>query len=222
METLLLHKNEKKDILLLDSAGTELHVIQHAGSRLCIHMFHLTDLSADYSVTVEHEGEGCMTEIAGLVVTRGEQQVNCLTRVRHNKGGGTSRQLLKYILTGKSIASFTGELYIAPDAQKTDAQQTNRNLLLSTEARIETKPQLEIYADDVKASHGASTGQLDEKALFYMQQRCLSAPQARHLLLQAFAEETVAHIEDNILRQTAKEAVDARLEQLNTADLYLS
>ena len=184
---------EKRDMMLLNR-GESLHIVQHAGSVLHLCLFHLDDSDADYSITVEQAGEGCETHLSGLIITRGRQHVDCLTRVRHLVGKGTSRQLFKYIVADQSRDSFTGELYIAPDAQQTDAQQTNRNLLLSRDARIQTKPQLEIYADDVKASHGASTGQIDDSALFYMQQRCLSLAQARRLLMEAFANEVLSHI----------------------------
>ena len=191
-----------------------MHIEQANDSAVRIFLFQLSDQDADIRITVEHQGQGCQTAIYGLFITRGSQHVDCLTRVRHLVGGGTSRQLLKYIVADQSRDSFTGELYIAPDAQKTDAQQTNRNLLLSRDARIQTKPQLEIYADDVKASHGASTGQLDESAVFYMQQRGLSPVQARRLLMEAFASEVAMSLPDDAQRSSLLTQISQRLEEI--------
>ena len=111
--------------------------------------------------------------------------------MHHEHGGGISRQLIKFVLDDTSKGNFLGELVIKPDAQQVDAQQTNRNILLSKTATMRTRPQLEIYADDVKASHGATTGQLDESALFYMQQRCIAPDDARKMLLRAFIMDIV-------------------------------
>jgi Fe-S cluster assembly protein SufD len=104
-------------------------------------------------------------------------------------------------LDDHSKGSFRGELKIQPDAQQTEAYQTNRNILLSPQADMLTEPQLEIYADDVKASHGATTGQLDDAALFYMQQRCISRDEAAKLLLQAFFDEVVSTLSDENVRE---------------------
>jgi Fe-S cluster assembly protein SufD len=111
-------------------------------------------------------------------------------------------------LDDKARGSFKGELIIQPDAQKTEAYQTNRNILLSRQAEMLTEPQLEIYADDVKASHGATTGQLDEAALFYMQQRCISRDTASKLLLQAFFAEVVDNLSDEQLRESITQQIE--------------
>ena len=116
-------------------------------------------------------------------------------------GGGYSSQVFKFVLDDVAKGSFQGELKIQPDAQQTEAYQTNRNILLSRGAEMITEPQLEIYADDVKASHGATTGQLDESALFYMQQRCIDRETASKLLLQAFFDEVVSTLTDDDLRE---------------------
>jgi Fe-S cluster assembly protein SufD len=129
------------------------------------------------------------------------QQAHVRTRVIHNIGGGYSSQIIKFVLDDQSKGSFRGELKILPDAQQTEAYQTNRNILLSRQADMLTEPQLEIYADDVKASHGATTGQLDDSALFYMQQRCISRDVAAKLLLQAFFEEVVGTLSDENVRE---------------------
>ena len=134
------------------------------------------------------------------------------THVHHNVGGGESKQLIKFVLDENAKGEFFGELKIAPNAQKTEAHQTNRNLLLSDTAVMRTRPQLEIYADDVKATHGASTGQLDESALFYMQQRCLSEQTARRLLIGAFMKDVLETISDDAQREQLVQAIDGVVE----------
>jgi Fe-S cluster assembly protein SufD len=124
-----------------------------------------------------------------------------VTRVLHQVGGGYSSQLIKFVLDDESKATFRGELKIMPDAQQVEAYQTNRNILLSRQAEMLTEPQLEIYADDVKASHGATTGQLDESALFYMQQRCIDRDTAAKLLLCAFFDEVLRTLSDTQLQE---------------------
>ena len=134
------------------------------------------------------------------------------THVHHAVGGGRSNQLLKFVLDDSAHGRFIGDLKIAPDAQKTEAHQTNRNLVLSEDAEMRTQPQLEIYADDVQATHGASTGQLDETALFYMQQRGIDKEKARQLLVGAFMKEVIEAISDEALREQLLNAIDGEIE----------
>ena len=166
---------ETRELVLINETNTDWHVVQEAGSVLRVHMLYLSQDEADAqwqsSLTVEQNGEGCRSEIYGMGLLHDLQQAHVRTRVIHNIGGGYSSQIIKFVLDDQSKGSFRGELKIQPDAQKTEAYQTNRNILLSRQADMLTEPQLEIYADDVKASHGATTGQLDDAALFYMQQR---------------------------------------------------
>ena len=136
------------------------------------------------------------------------------THVKHAVGGGKSNQLLKFVLEDQARGRFIGDLKIAPDAQKVEAHQTNRNLLLSETAEMRTQPQLEIYADDVQATHGASTGQLDESALFYMQQRGIDKEKARQLLVGAFMKEVIEAIGDqhSAVREQLLNAIDGVVE----------
>jgi hypothetical protein len=117
-------------------------------------------------------------------------------------------KLFKFVLDDESKASFKGELKILPDAQQVEAYQTNRNILLSRQAEMTTEPQLEIYADDVKASHGATTGQLDDSALFYMQQRCISRETARKLLLCAFFEDVLRTLPNEQMQEDIVEKIN--------------
>ena len=209
MATKVLHKGERYEHVFVDES-VDLHIVQEAGSKVKIHLINFS--SATNNITVEQVGEGCETEIYGLAYLRGEESATTETHVQHAVGGGSSNQLIKFVLDGNARGRFVGDLKIAPDAQKTEAHQTNRNLLLSETAEMRTQPQLEIYADDVKATHGASTGQLDESALFYMQQRGIAKEKARQLLVNAFMREIVDTISDEEIRGI----VDERL--LNSID----
>jgi Fe-S cluster assembly protein SufD len=131
--------------------------------------------------------------------------------IDHRQPHCTSHQLYKGILDGKSRAVFNGKVFVRPNAQQTDAMQTNRNLLLSNEARVDTKPQLEIFADDVKCAHGATVGQLEEEELFYLASRGLDVDLARNLLTYGFAEEVIAKIKVESIKAELDEAVLNRL-----------
>lgn len=186
-----------------------LNIEQEADSHVKIHV-----INAPFSITVNQIGEGCTTEIYGLEHLRGEDDVTAETHVTHSVGGGTSNQLVKFVLEDNARGRFIGDLKIAQDAQQTEAHQTNRNLVLSETAEMRTQPQLEIYADDVKATHGASTGQLDESALFYMQQRGIDKEKARQLLVNAFMKDVVEAISDQYseIRQQLLNAIDGVVE----------
>ena len=184
-----------------------LNIEQEADSHVKIHV-----INAPFSITVNQIGEGCTTEIYGLEHLRGEDDVTAETHVTHSVGGGTSNQLIKFVLEDNARGRFIGDLKIAPDAQQTEAHQTNRNLVLSEKAEMRTQPQLEIYADDVKATHGASTGQLDESALFYMQQRGIDKEKARQLLVNAFMKDVLNTISDEALREQLLDAIDGVVE----------
>ncbi|MBO4250321.1 MAG: SufD family Fe-S cluster assembly protein [Paludibacteraceae bacterium] len=193
-----LHNNESFEQVFLNEP-VDLQITQEAGSRVKVHVIDFEiSKSRDREITnrivVEQAGEGCETEIYALAYLRGEEKVTTETHVNHAVGGGKSNQLIKFVLDDDARGRFIGDLKIAPDAQQVEANQTNRNLLLSETAEMRTQPQLEIYADDVKASHGASTGQLDESALFYMQQRGIGKQKARQLLIGAFMKEVIETI----------------------------
>ncbi len=190
--------------------SVNLHLIQEAGSRVKIHLINFS--SATNSITIEQAGEGCETEIYALAYLHGEESVTTETHVKHAVGGGKSNQLIKFVLDDKARGRFIGDLKIVQDAQQTEAHQTNRNLLLSDEAEMRTQPQLEIYADDVQATHGASTGQLDESALFYMQQRGISKQKARQLLVNAFMKEVLDSISDSAIRDQLLNTIDGVVE----------
>ena len=147
------------------------------------------------SISVALNGRGADTSINGLAIGDKTQHIDNHTLVEHKVADCTSSELYKYILDESSTGVFAGKMHIYPDAQRTASQQTNRNLCLTNCAHMYAQPQLEIYADDVKCSHGSTVGQLDESALFYMQQRGIPADEARHLLMYAFAGEVIENID---------------------------
>jgi Fe-S cluster assembly protein SufD len=122
----------------------------------------------------------------------------------------TSSELYKYVLDQESQGAFAGRVLVREDSQRTVAHQTNRNICLTRSARMFTQPQLEIYADDVKCSHGATVGQLDDKAMFYMQQRGISAAEARTLLMLAFVDEVIGNVKLEPLRDRLRRLVEKR------------
>lgn len=163
----------------------------------------------DLHAVLDAEGADCT--LNGLYVLAGRQHVDNHTRIDHAKPHGASREYYKGILDGAARGVFNGRVVVHPDAQKTDAHQANRNLLLSADAEVDTKPQLEIYADDVKCSHGATVGQLDSDAVFYLQTRGIPASEARALLTYAFAEDVVERIKLAPLRARVEAILAARL-----------
>jgi len=146
-------------------------------------------------------GEGCGSTLNGLYMLDGEQHCDHQTKIEHVAPNCFSREVYKGVLDGRSHGVFNGKVYVHPEAQKTDGKQTNNTLLLSKEAQVDTKPQLEIFADDVKCTHGATVGRLDEMALFYMKSRGVDAETARRLLIYAFAADVLETIEQPAVRE---------------------
>lgn len=158
-------------------------------------------------------GEGSECLINGLFMANGRQHMDNYMLVEHASPHCDSRQFYNGILNGQSHGVFHGRIIVHKDAQKTDAKQTNRNLLLSDDAQIDTKPQLEIYADDVKCTHGATIGQFDDNALFYLRSRGLAEAAARHVLLLAFANECLDRMNSPQVRAHLEKLVVAGLPE---------
>jgi Fe-S cluster assembly protein SufD len=163
------------------------------------------------------DGEGAECLINGLFLGTGRQHLDNFMLVEHAKPNCSSRQFYNGILDEQSRGVFHGRIVVHKDAQHTDAKQTNRNLLLSDDARIDTKPQLEIYADDVKCTHGATIGQIEEEALFYLRSRGLGETDARNLLLLAFAAECLDRMREAPAREFVATLIRGRLSELAAA-----
>jgi Fe-S cluster assembly protein SufD len=157
--------------------------------------------------------EGVECVLNGLYLTKDEQLADNHMIVEHAKPHCNSHEYYNGILAGKSKGVFHGRILVRPDAQKTDAKQTNKNLLLSDDATIDTKPQLEIYADDVKCTHGATVGQLNEESIFYLRARGIGKETARRMLIHSFAGEIIARVRNAQIREELDQIVWDRLEQ---------
>jgi Fe-S cluster assembly protein SufD len=165
-------------------------------------------------------GEGAEALLHGLYVIGGHQHVDNHTLIDHAKPHCASREVYKGVLDGHAAGVFNGKIAVRQDAQKTDSKQSNKNLLLSEDATINTKPQLEIFADDVRCTHGATIGQIDPEAVFYLRSRGIGLEEARNLLIQAFANDILDRIKFEPLRSSLRETLAARLGQarVNVSD----
>lgn len=177
-----------------------LEALLHARCNLTAHAITLRASLVRNDIRVVLAGEGAECVLNGLYLLDGEQHVDNHTEIEHLKPRATSFELYKGILGGRARAVFNGSILVHRDAQKTNARQTNKNLLLSEEAAVNTKPQLEIHADDVKCSHGSTIGQLDPDALFYLRSRGLDLGDAQSLLSYAFASDVVGRIKIGSMR----------------------
>jgi Fe-S cluster assembly protein SufD len=206
---LVLLQRERSD----DFHVSNLAVRQERDSRFSSHTLTLGGalVRNDLGVVLEDEGADCT--LHGLFVASAEQLIDNHTLVDHAMPHGTSRELYKGILGGSSRGVFRGRVIVRPGAQKTDAKQSNPNLLLADSAEIDSKPQLEIYADDVRCSHGSSIGQLEEDALFYLRSRGVAEPEARDLLTRGFAHEVMAALPVPALTDGLDALLDTRLAQ---------
>ena len=166
---------------------------------------------ARHDLRARLSGENVETLLYGLYLGRDEQLVDNHTTIFHDEPNCRSWEVYKGILDGHSRAVFNGKVLVQPEAQKTDAKQTNRNLLLSTGAKVDTKPQLEIFADDVKCTHGATVGRIDESAFFYLQSRGIPRAHAQRILTYAFAAEVVNEVASAPVRRALDQLVASRL-----------
>lgn len=187
-----------------------LHLYQSAESDASINFFSLNNGKTRNNYYCDLAGEGANLSLGGFVVNSDKEHTDNFSFISHSVPHCTSNELFKYVLRDESYGVFTGRILVAIDAQKTQAYQTNNNLLLSKTAKMQAKPQLEIYADDVKCSHGMTTGQLNEQAIFYMQQRGIARAEAKRLLSIAFSEDVLQLVEDEDLRNSIREEIAVR------------
>lgn len=189
---------------------SNLYVKQGANSNVLLNGMTLTNGTTRNGVHVTLAGEGAELDLCGMVIADKNQHVDNHTVIDHAVPRCNSRELFKYVLDDEATGAFAGLVLVRPDAQHTNSQQTNRNLCATRQARMYTQPQLEIYADDVKCSHGATVGQLDERALFYMRQRGIPEKEARLLLMFAFVNEVIDTIRLDALRDRLHLLVEKR------------
>lgn len=192
------------------------HIATLAGKQASSSVWHTNNISlgaklARNDIHSQLLGEQAHVTMDGLYLVAGKQHVDNHTRIDHAVPNTTSEEIYKGVLDGDSHAVFNGKVIVHKDAQKTDANQSNRNLLLSRTCEIDTKPEMEIYADDVKCGHGSTVGQLDEQQLFFLRARGMNETSARSLLTYAFAVEVLQRISDMPIRQALSNVIETRL-----------
>jgi Fe-S cluster assembly protein SufD len=220
--------NQVMEVVIEKDAVVEYYKIQNDSSNASLVStthFRQTGKSYLHTVTVSLSGaivrnnlnvvldaERCEAHLYGLYFHGGKTHIDNHTVVDNVKPNCYSNELYKGILNDEATGVFNGKIFVRPDAQKTNAYQSNKNILLSDNASVNSKPQLEIFADDVKCSHGCTVGQLDEEALFYLQSRGISENTARSLLVHAFAEDILEHIKPDPIRKYVEQLISKRLE----------
>ena len=191
-ETIVLGRDEELSVLLIALPG----------------------VSADVSLKVDLNGEGARFALNGVGISTADEKIRVHVELRHNVPGCSSSQLFKNLVGGMARVDFYGRIIVAQDAQKTEAYQANHNLLLSDTARVNTKPQLEIYADDVKCSHGATIGKLNEDEQFYMRSRGISLAEARFLQMISFVSPVFERVPEETERVRLRNEVEAELRTI--------
>jgi Fe-S cluster assembly protein SufD len=198
-----------------------LHILQEENADVSSHSISLGGMLTRNDITAVMNGEGGNLTLNGLYVTKSRQHIDNHTNIDHAKPHCNSRELYKGILDDQSSGVFDGRILVRPDAQKTNAKQTNKNLLLSEEALVNTAPRLEIFADDVKCTHGATIGRLNEEELFYLRSRGIGEEAARALLTYAFASDIVGTVEIKPFQCQLDLVLLARLSRAEGVDVPL-
>lgn len=213
---IILHPDARLDYYAIEESSPatvrhgNLYCRQDAGSRLSAGTVTLTCGTTRNDFSLDLAGTGAECRLAGMVIGSRRMHADNSVQLRHLAPRCRSNQLFKYVLDGESQGAFGGRILVTPEAPFTDAAQTDRNLLASPAARMHAKPQLEIYNDDVKCSHGATTGQLDQEALFYMRTRGIPEAEARNMLMQAFMADVIDSVAMEELRDRLRHLVDRR------------
>ncbi len=187
-----------------------LFVQQQAASEVLINEVTLHNGQTRNNVRIDLLGEHAQTTLCGMAIGDKKQHIDNHTFINHAVPNCKSKELYKYVLDDSSRGAFAGKILVAKDAQKTEALQTNKNICITREARMNTKPQLEIYADDVKCSHGATVGQLNDEALFYLRSRGIPEAEARMLLMFAFVDDVIEYINLPALKDNIRFLVEKR------------
>ena len=215
-------KNSTYEHYKLESSSSKttnvstLQIFQEENSQVLSNLITLANGKTHNRVEANLNGKGAYLSLNGLGLGQDSERIENHTFINHNVAGATSDELFKYILDDNSVGDFFGLIKVLKDAQQTQAYQTNRNLCLSKEARMHTRPQLEIYADDVKCNHGATVGQLDENALFYMRARGIDPAEAKMLLMFAFVHDVLDNVRIEPLKDRLQLLIERRLRGENS------
>ncbi|MBQ8809852.1 MAG: SufD family Fe-S cluster assembly protein [Bacteroidales bacterium] len=190
------------------------NIVVEKDARVDVVVLVFPGVSADVKLDVHLVGEGAEANVYGAYVCGGEEKVKIAVDMYHDVPHCNSRQLFKGIAGGVSKVDFYGKIIVAQDAQRTEAYQENHNILLTDGAKVDTKPQLEIYADDVKCSHGATIGRLNEEELFYMRSRGISLEDAKVLQMISFIAPVLEHVEDEARREHASSELETAIRNV--------
>ena len=196
------------DVIIVPDGQLVRNLEVNAGQKTDVVLLIMPGVSCDIKMDVRLAGEGAEANVYGAYVCGGEEKVRIAVDMHHDMPYCNSRQLFKGIAGGSSKVDFYGKIIVAQDAQRTEAYHENHNILLSDGAKVDTKPQLEIYADDVKCSHGATIGRLNEEEQFYMRSRGISLEDARVLQMISF----IAPVLENIPDESQRESIAAEIE----------
>ena len=199
--------SSSKIIYLIGHHDVPPQIVVEAGERLDITFVVLPGVSATIPLTIDIVGPGAEVSLKGIYICSGTDEVTFEILMNHRVGNCVSHQLFNGLASGSAKCAFYGKIIVAPDAQKTEAYQENHNIVLSDDASVNTKPQLEIYADDVKCSHGATVGKLNEDEQFYMRSRGIPEEEAKVLQMISFVAPVLAGLDDEPLVQKIEEAI---------------
>lgn len=202
------------EVIVVSEGSLARSIEVQSGQRTDMVLLVYPGVSCDIKLDVRLTGEGAEANIYGAYVCGGKEKVKISVDMRHDVPHCNSRQLFKGIAGGDSRVDFYGKITVAQDAQKTEAYQENHNLLLSDGAKVDTKPQLEIYADDVKCSHGATIGRLNEEEQFYMRSRGISLEDAKVLQMISFIAPVLEHVEDEARRQSLASSMEESIRKI--------
>ena len=213
----IVGRNAKLDYYHMEESGmgtnrlSQLWLRQNEGSNVLIDGITLTNGYTRNDYQIDVDGAHCDTILLGMAIASGKQHIDNHTLINHNAPRCQSNEMFKYVLNDNAVGAFAGKILVKPNCPKIDAYQGNRNIVAAPTAKMYTKPQLEIYTDDVKCSHGSTVGQLDQEALFYMQTRGISLPVAQKLLMQAFMSDVIDGVRLDSLRDRLRHLVEMRL-----------
>ena len=213
---------------LVISAGSYLHkiyvigghedlprrIVVERGAKVDVVIAVMAGASCDWKIDVELVGEGAEANLYGAYVCGSDEKVKMAVDMHHKVPHCNSRQLFKGVAGGESRVDFYGKIIVAQDAQRTEAYQENHNLLLSDKAKVDTKPQLEIYADDVKCSHGATIGRLNEEEQFYMRSRGISLEDAKVLQMISFIAPVLENVQDESQRESLSSSFESDIRNI--------
>ncbi len=201
--------------MLRDSASLPVeHIVLEAGSAADITIVVMPGVSCDVRLAVDMDGQGASCSVQGVYLCTSDEDVRITVDMNHNVPHCSSRQLFKGIAGGSSRVDFFGKIIVAEDAQMTEAYQENHNLLLSDDAKVNTRPQLEIYADDVKCSHGATVGRLNEEEQFYMRSRGITLQEAKVLQMLSFVSPVFSHIPESAAKDDMENEIEQAIRRL--------